>query len=72
MEDTISDTSSYVGHGRVQNKVAVVTGGSKAIGKTVCEVLAKEGATVYFCGREAAAGLATRDIIVGRGGKVGI
>src|SRR6056297_418905 len=31
---------------RVQNKVAVVTGGSLGIGKSSCELLAKEGARV--------------------------
>ncbi len=38
----VSDTSSYVGKDRLKGKVALVTGGSKAIGKTVCEVFAKE------------------------------
>lgn len=32
--------------GRVDNKVAVVTGGSLGIGKAACEILAKEGAKV--------------------------
>ena len=55
-EDTASpegfvDTSNYQGSGRVMNRVAIVTGGTQAIGKTCVEVLAKEGAIVYFCGR---------------------
>ena len=45
------DTTLYKGTGRVTGKVAVVTGGSQAIGKTIVEVLAKEGAVVHFCGR---------------------
>ena len=45
------DTSNYRGSGRVMNRVAIVTGGTQAIGKTCVEVLAKEGAIVYFCGR---------------------
>ena len=40
--DGTSDTRAYKGTGRVANKIAVVTGGSKAIGKTVVEILAKE------------------------------
>eukprot|EP00658_Telonema_sp_P-2_P054407 TRINITY_DN43288_c0_g1_i2.p1 TRINITY_DN43288_c0_g1~~TRINITY_DN43288_c0_g1_i2.p1 ORF type:complete len:310 (+),score=84.57 TRINITY_DN43288_c0_g1_i2:230-1159(+) len=54
--DGCVDTSLYKGSGRVAGKVAVVTGGSQAIGKTVVEVLAKEGAVVHFCGRRAAPG----------------
>ena len=45
------DTSKYQGAGRVMNRVAIVTGGTQAIGKTCVEILAKEGAIVYFCGR---------------------
>ena len=29
------------------NKVAIVTGGGKGIGESVCNVLAKQGATVH-------------------------
>ncbi len=50
------DTTSYVGSGRVKNRIAIVTGGTQAIGKTCVEVLAKEGAIVYFCGRRAELG----------------
>ncbi len=50
------DTTSYVGAGRVRNRIAIVTGGTQAIGKTCVEVLAKEGAIVYFCGRRAELG----------------
>lgn len=45
------DTSNYQGSGRVMNRVAIVAGGTQAIGKTCVEILAKEGAIVYFCGR---------------------
>ena len=50
------DTTNYRGSGRVMNRVAIVTGGTQAIGKTCVEVLAKEGAIVYFCGRRAQLG----------------
>ena len=54
--DGCVDTANYVGSGRVMNRVAIVTGGTQAIGKTCVEVLAKEGAIVYFCGRRAELG----------------
>lgn len=65
----VSDTTDYVGKGRLEGKVAVITGGSKAIGKTCVEVFAKEGASVYFCGREAAPGEEVQKIVTDAGGK---
>ncbi|MET9387011.1 glucose 1-dehydrogenase [Streptomyces sp. NPDC002928] len=35
-----------MGNGRVQGKVAIVTGGARGIGAEICRVLAEEGATV--------------------------
>jgi len=32
--------------GRVSNKIVIVTGGARGIGKAICEILAKEGAKV--------------------------
>jgi dehydrogenase/reductase SDR family member 4 len=36
---------------RLQNKVAIVTGASRGIGRAITETFAKEGATVVICGR---------------------
>ncbi len=55
--------------GRVQGKVALVTGGAMGMGKSHSEILAKEGAHVFVTDHDVAAGEAMVKGIVAAGGK---
>ncbi|WP_370305056.1 SDR family NAD(P)-dependent oxidoreductase [Sinimarinibacterium flocculans] len=54
---------------RVKGKIALVTGGAMGMGRTHCELLAREGATVILTDREAQAGEAVAAGIRQAGGK---
>jgi len=47
----------------LQNKVAIVTGGTSGIGRACCQVLAKAGASVVVTGRNAERGAQTVELI---------
>ena len=41
---------------RLENKVALISGATKGIGRTAAHLFASEGATVVICGRDAKEG----------------
>ncbi|MDR3509807.1 MAG: glucose 1-dehydrogenase [Caulobacteraceae bacterium] len=57
------------GSGRVQGKVALVTGAASGLGAESARRLSREGATVILTDRAAEAGEALAEAIVGAGGK---
>jgi NAD(P)-dependent dehydrogenase (short-subunit alcohol dehydrogenase family) len=50
----------------LDGEVAIVTGGSRGIGRAIVELFAREGAAVMFCGRDEAAGREVEEQLAGR------
>lgn len=55
--------------GKLDGRIAVVTGSSRSIGKAIATKLAADGATVVICGRELGAAEAVADEIAASGHK---
>lgn len=54
-----------VGRASLAGEVAIVTGGSRGIGRAIVELLAREAACVAFCGRDEAVGRAAEAELAG-------
>ena len=54
---------------RLEGKVALVTGGTRGIGRGVVQMLAEEGAAVAFTGRSEENGRAVEELVTSAGGR---
>ncbi|MPZ23689.1 MAG: SDR family NAD(P)-dependent oxidoreductase [Dehalococcoidia bacterium] len=55
---------------QLEGKVAVITGGSRGIGRAIAETFIAEGAAIAFNGRDEAQGAKTRDELAASGARV--
>lgn len=62
-------TATPAPSGRFVGKVVLITGATSGIGKTTAIAFAREGASVYFCGRREGLGLANQEEIRSFGGE---
>jgi NAD(P)-dependent dehydrogenase (short-subunit alcohol dehydrogenase family) len=71
MEALMTNTSSVQGEGVLSGKLALVTGGTRGIGRAIAQAMATAGARVIVTGRSDAKAKAVADELAALGGKIG-